>query len=169
MKNIKLKSLILSALLGFSALSQAAANSADKAGKNTGCFDDISLPENFIAFHSTFDSELAVWYQQLFQLETVKTFTFPDGNTKGVLMKRGNFIVEVFNKKALAGPEEKAQDKPGIMKFGIFTRARLPELQACLKQHGIKAPRIFQDTNLAADLLLVVDPEGNMFEIISAY
>ncbi|WDD99397.1 VOC family protein [Thalassomonas actiniarum] len=167
MKKVKLKPLILSALFGFSALSQAAAHSAGKAGKNTGCFDDISLPESFIAFDSGFDSELAAWYQQVFQLETVKTFTFPDGNTKGILMKRGHFVVEVFNKKALTEAAEKIPDKPGIMKFGFFTRAKLPQLQTCLQQHGIKAPRIFQDTNLAAGLLLVVDPEGNMFEIIS--
>lgn len=167
MNNLKLNSLALLTALGFSALSQATSYSGENSGKNIGCFDNITLPENFIALDSTFDSELAAWYQQLFQLTTVKAFTFPDGNSKGVLMKRGNFVVEVFNKKALAAPATKIPDNPGIMKFGFFTRANLAKLQTCLKQHGIKAPRIFQDTNLAADLLLVIDPEGNMFEVIS--
>lgn len=80
-------------------------------------------------------------------------------------MKRDDFVVEVFNKKLL---NESVQAKGrGVMKFGFFTNANLQGLQACLKKKKIKAKRIFKDKNLKASLLLVEDPEGNYFEVIT--
>jgi len=167
MKHTQLKQLILSALLGLSSLSQANTGIAETPKNSIKCFAEISLPAHFIALDTKFDSKLADWYRQVFHLKTVKSFTFPDGNTKGVLMKRGDFVVEIFNKKALNVPQHKPREQPGVMKFGFYAQAELTWLQTCLKQHGITAPRIFQDENLAAGLLLVADPEGNMFEVIS--
>lgn len=132
------------------------------------CFTDIQLSDNFIAIQTTFDSKLADWYQELFQLETVKKITFPDGKTKMALMKKNNFIVEVFNKKSIKSLEAKKSSDKGYLKFGIFSNSDLVDLKKCLVQNNIKATRIFKDANLKLDLLSVKDPEGNYFEIISA-
>lgn len=133
--------------------------------QDTSCFKNIKLSSSFIALETDFDSDLHHWYKEIFQLEMVKEFTFPDGNTKGVLMKRDDFVVEVFNKKQL---NESVQAKVrGVMKFGFFTNANLQDLQTCLKTKKIKAKRIFKDKNLKASLLLVEDPEGNHFEVIT--
>jgi len=128
------------------------------------CFEGIKISPSFIALETAFDSNLHQWYKQLFQLKKVKEFTFPDGNTKGVLMERDDFVVEVFNKKSL---NERAQRVgKGVMKFGFFADANLHNLQSCLKAQKIKAKRIFKDKNLKASLLLIEDPEGNYFEVI---
>lgn len=134
---------------------------------NKNCFNDIKLSANFIAIETSFDSGLADWYQELFQLETVKKITFPDGNTKMALMKKNNFIVEVFNKKSITSLETKSQNNQGYLKFGVFSDANLANLKKCLVQNNIKATRIYKDDNLKLDLLSVKDPEGNYFEIIS--
>ncbi|WDE12178.1 hypothetical protein [Thalassomonas haliotis] len=127
MIHLRPKAHILPVLLIFTALSQAKVNFADKPDKNISCFNDISLPESFIAFDAGFDSELATWYQRL---ERVKTFTFPDGNTKGVLMKRGKFVVEVFNKKSLNGPAGKSPDIPGIISSAFLPGPSYPSCKA---------------------------------------
>jgi hypothetical protein len=135
---------------------------------NKNCFTNINLSDNFIAIETTFDSNLADWYQDLFQLETVKKITFPNGNTKMALMKKNNFIVEIFNKKLITSLETKNSNDKGYMKFGIFSNANLADLKTCLIQNNIKATRIYKDDNLKLDLLSVKDPEGNYFEIISS-
>ena len=140
----------------------------DVSYNRTNCFTDIDLSDNFIAIETSFESNLADWYQELFELETVKKIIFPDGNTKMALMKKNNFIVEVFNKKSITSLEAKNPNEKGYMKFGIFCNVNLADLKKCLVQNNIKATRIFKDDNLKLDLLSVKDPEGNYFEIISA-
>jgi hypothetical protein len=53
------------------------------------------------------------------------------------------------------------------MKFGIYTNADLPTLKKCLLNKGVNAGRIFSDEKLGIDLLQIVDPEGNIIEVIS--
>lgn len=53
------------------------------------------------------------------------------------------------------------------MKFGFYTDANQIDLKACLKSKNINAGRIFRDNILGIDLLQVIDPEGNILEIIS--
>ena len=55
----------------------------------------------------------------------------------------------------------------GVNKVGIFTNANLPALKSCLNKIGVEATRIWQDKNLGIDLLQVIDPDGNVLEIIS--
>jgi len=139
--------------------------SVDAQQQDVYCFEGTKFSPSFIALETAFDSNLHQWYKELFQLETIKEFTFPDGNTKGVLMKRDDFVVEVFNKKSL---NESVQERGlGVLKFGFFTDANLQKLQTCLKTQKIKAKRIFKDKNLNASLLLIEDPEGNYFEVIT--
>jgi hypothetical protein len=149
---------------------------ANTATKNTietpSCFENISVEANFIAFTTTKNSDLATWYQQLFVLDTVKEFAFPDGKTTGVLMHKKDFIIEVFFKEdVLIGQQQAPQSTneqwQGINKVGVFTDADLPKLQLCLQKSGISATRIWQDKNLPIDLLQVIDPEKNVLEIIS--
>ncbi len=160
MKNSKV---FILGVIGVSCFLSASVSAQQQQGAS--CFESIMFSPSFIALETAFDSNLHQWYKQLFQLETVKEFTFPDGNTKGVLMKRDDFVVEVFNKKSL---NEDAQKKGrGVMKFGFFTDSNLQNLQACLKTQSVNAKRIFEDKNLKASLLLVEDPEGNHFEVIA--
>ena len=136
------------------------------------CFDDINIEPGFVALTSSRESNLADWYKDLFNLEVVKTFGSGEQATTGVLMKKGEFALEVFNKKYPVIPE---QLKPkihrsnwnGISKVGVYTSANLDKLKSCLVADGVKATRIFDDTNLNIKLLLVIDPENNYLEIIT--
>ncbi len=136
------------------------------------CFDSVKIEPGFIAFNSSTDSELGGWYQRLFGMEIVKEFSFPEGIATGVLMHRGEFIIEIFYRADLLqsngdtnqpGPAPRA----GVMKVGVFTDANLLDLQQCLKEQGLNAGRIFGDEKLGIDLLQVTDPEQNTLEIIS--
>ena len=64
-------------------------------------------------------------------------------------------------------PKSTQDEWQGINKVGIFTNADLPTLKHCLIEAGVKASRIWQDKNLAVDLLQVMDPDGNVLEIIT--
>jgi hypothetical protein len=136
------------------------------------CFDSVKIEPGFIAFNSNMDSELDDWYQRLFGMEIVKEFSFPDGAATGVLMRRGEFIIEVFYRADLLQPSgdvykpDPAQ-RVGVMKVGVFTDANLLDLQQCLKEQGLNAGRIFGDEKLGIDLLQITDPEQNTLEIIS--
>jgi hypothetical protein len=136
---------------------------AEKKKKNS-CFESIVFSPSFIALETSFNSDLQLWYKNVFQLDTVKEFTFSDGRTKGSLMKRGDFIIEVFNKSSLE-PSQK-ENSLGVMKFGFFVKTNLDDLKNCLISQNISAKRIFNDKNLSARLLLIEDPEGNHFEVI---
>lgn len=136
------------------------------------CFDPVKIEPGFIAFNSNIDSELGDWYQRLFGLEIVKEFSFPDGAATGVLMHRGEFIIEIFYRADLLHVSGDAQEpgpaqRHGVMKVGVFTDANLLDLQQCLKEQGVNAGRIFGDENLGIELLQVTDPEQNTLEIIS--
>ena len=136
------------------------------------CFDPVKIEPGFIAFNSNMDGELGDWYQRLFGMEIVKEFSFPDGVTTGVLMHRGEFIIEIFYRPELLLPsgdthEPSPAQRVGVMKVGVFTDANLLDLQQCLKEQGLNAGRIFSDEKLGIDLLQVTDPEQNTLEIIS--
>jgi len=136
------------------------------------CFANIKLEANLIAFTAGKGSSLANWYQQVFDLKTVKEFAFPDGKTTGVLMHKNDFIIEVFFKEELLVakeqvPQSSADQWQGVNKIGIFSNADLPKLKHCLNTIGVNATRIWKDKNLGIDLLQVVDPDGNVLEIIS--
>lgn len=136
------------------------------------CFSRVIIEPGFIAFTSKKSSKLAGWYQTLLGLNIVKKFSFPDGSINGVLMHKGEFIVEVFNRDdALEQqdyvPTAKPEQWSGVMKFGIYTNANLATLKQCLNKRGINAGRIFNDAKLNIDLLQVIDPELNVLEIIS--
>jgi uncharacterized glyoxalase superfamily protein PhnB len=60
-----------------------------KYAQTQSCFDKVSLEPSLIAFTPTKDSTLADWYKQVFGLETVKEFSFPDGTVTGSLMHKG--------------------------------------------------------------------------------
>lgn len=137
----------------------------------SSCFDGHTLEPNFIALATDSKSSLASWYQKVFALETVKEFTFPDGSVTGKLMRRGEFVVEIFARKELFDRLDyqrlsSAEHWRGVMKFGFYTDAKLPKLKQCLISKGVKAGRIYKDKNLQVDLLQVVDPENNILEII---
>ncbi len=137
----------------------------------SSCFTEITLEPSFIALATDDSSSLANWYQQTFALEIVKEFTFPDGSVTGKLMRRGEFVVEIFARKELFDRLDyqslsSAEHWRGVMKFGFYTDAKLPKLKQCLISKGIKAGRIYKDENLQVDLLQVVDPENNILEII---
>lgn len=136
------------------------------------CLSKIILEPSFIAVTTHKDSGLGKWYQSTFGLEVVKEFAFPDGSTTGILMKKDEFVVEIFYRKdALKKrnfmPDSNAEQWSGFMKFGFYTNANLIQLKECLKSKAINAGRIFRDENLGVDLLQVIDPEGNVLEIIS--
>lgn len=135
------------------------------------CFDDMVIEPAFIAFTAKAGSNLGTWYQDVFGLDIAKTFGSEDGAIKGVLMRREEFVVELFFRKDAIHPlEEMPLTHPaqwqGIKKFGIYTDANLTELKTCLLQNDIDAGRIFNDEILGIDLLLVTDPENNSIEII---
>jgi hypothetical protein len=137
----------------------------------SSCFDAHILEPNFIALATDSNSSLANWYQKVFALETIKEFEFPDGSVTGKLMRRDEFVVEIFAKKKLFDRLDyqslsSAEHWRGVMKFGFYTDAKLPKLKQCLISKGIKAGRIYKDENLQVDLLQVIDPENNVLEII---
>lgn len=145
-----------------------------QAQETETCFDAVKLEPAFIAFSTSKDSKLGTWYQETFGLEIVKEFSFPDGSVTGVLMKRDEFVVELFYRKNGYDtkdyvPNSKSDEWKGFMKFGMYTNANLKELRDCLKKKGVNAGRIYNDKNLKVDLLQVIDPEGNVLEIISRH
>ena len=136
------------------------------------CFDPVKIEPGLIAFNSSMDSDLGDWYQRLFGLEIVKEFSFPDGTATGVLMHRGEFIIEIFYRADLLQLSDEVHEpglaqRHGVMKVGVFTDANLLDLQQCLKEQGVNAGRIFADEKLGIELLQVTDPEQNILEIIS--
>lgn len=146
--------------------------STDLRAESRSCFDEINLEASFFALTTTKQSELADWYQRIFGLETAKEFSFPDGTVTGTLMRKEEFVVEIFNRDdvletldyvADAAPEQWR----GVMKVGFYTDANLPMLKKCLLAQGVKAGRIFGDDKLGIDLLQVIDPEQNVLEIVS--
>ena len=146
--------------------------SASVYAQNSTCFNEVVIEPGFIAFTTNKESKLADWYQTTFGLSVVKEFSFADGTVNGILMNKGEFIVEVFNREDAFEASDYAQKvKPeqwrGVMKFGIFTNANLSILKQCLNNNGIEAGRIFEDEKLGIDLLQVIDPEQNVIEIIS--
>jgi len=167
-------SLLTSFILGLTFVSNlAAANTVnDNAIETEKCFANIELEASLIAFTAGKGSSLANWYQQVFDLKTVKEFAFPDGKTTGVLMHKNDFIIEVFFKEELLVakeqvPQSSADQWQGVNKVGIFSNADLPQLKQCLNTIGVNATRIWQDKNLGIDLLQVIDPDGNVLEIVS--
>ncbi|MFT5752283.1 MAG: hypothetical protein ACI86L_001796 [Dokdonia sp.] len=54
----------------------------------------------------------------------------------------------------------------GFMKIGFYTNANLIALKACFQSNTINAGKVFRDKNLGVYLLQVIDPEGNVLEII---
>jgi hypothetical protein len=137
----------------------------------SSCFQSHTLEPNFIALATDSKSSLANWYQQVFALETVKTFAFPDRSVTGKLMRKGDFVVEIFARKKIFDRNDyqdlsSAEHWRGVMKFGFYTDAELPKLKQCLLNKGINAGRIYHDENLKVDLLQVLDPEKNILEII---
>ncbi|MBL4670669.1 MAG: hypothetical protein JKX81_00305 [Arenicella sp.] len=140
--------------------------------QDSSCFEKTIIEPSFIAFTTDKESKLAGWYQTTFGLNVVKEFSFPDGTVNGVLMNKGEFVVEVFNRDdALERRDYARTAKPeqwrGVMKFGIYTNANLSTLKQCLNDQGVKAGRIFSDKKLGINLLQVIDPEENVLEIIS--
>ncbi|MGJ8563922.1 MAG: VOC family protein [Alphaproteobacteria bacterium] len=138
------------------------------------CLSGIELPSMFIALTSNFESELGSWYSQLFDLEVVKEFQSPDGDMRGTLMRRGNFVVEIFYQKKLNDRNSFVQNSQpsqwkGYRKTGVYVDANIRQLKDCFLENGISAGRIFRDDNLNIDLLLVRDPEDNIIEMIEKH
>jgi len=136
------------------------------------CLNKVHLEPSFIAFTTHKNSKLGNWYKNTFGLEIVKEFAFPDGSVTGILMRKGEFVVEIFYrndvlKKSDFKPDSNSEQWSGFMKFGFYTDTNLIDLKTCLKSKNINAGRIFRDDNLGVDLLQVIDPEGNVLEIIS--
>ena len=103
------------------------------------CFDSVNIEPGFIAFNSNTDSELGDWYRRLFGMEVVKEFSFPDGLATGVLMHRGEFIIEIFYRADLHQPSGEAHgsgpaQRAGVTKVGVFTTVNLLDLHQCLKE-----------------------------------
>lgn len=149
-------------------------NAIGQNKKPNNCLSKVHLEPTFIAFTTHKGSELGNWYKNTFGLEIVKEFAFPDGSITGVLMKKDEFVVEIFYRNdALKKSDLESDSNPeqwsGFMKFGFYTDANLVDLKACLKRKNINAGRIFKDENLGVDLLQVIDPEGNVLEIISRH
>jgi hypothetical protein len=145
---------------------------SNSAFAHTGnCFDNIKIEPSFIGFTEPKKSNLGEWYKNTFGLTTVKEFAFPDGSVTGILMNKGEFIVEVFHRddalKAANIVELNKHQVTGVMKFGLFTDADLPKLKQCLTKSGVNATRIWKDKNLHIDMLQVTDPSGNVIEVIT--
>lgn len=139
---------------------------------NETCFSGIRLEPAFIALTTEHESKLDTWYQQVFGLEVVKRFSTANGDAKGVLMKNGELVVEVFKRKEPLVPERVKPSIPraywnGYLKVGVFTNADLEILKQCLVSRGVMASRIFDDEKLNVKLLHVTDPEDNSLEIIT--
>jgi len=141
------------------------------AANTNNCFESVNIEPSFIGFTETKNSNLGEWYKNTFGLTVVKEFTFPDGSVTGVLMNKGEFIVEVFHRddalKATDVVELNKHQVTGVMKFGLFTDANLPQLKQCLTKSGVNATRIWKDKNLHVDMLQVTDPSGNVIEVIA--
>lgn len=138
------------------------------------CFKDVSIEPGFAAFTTTKTSKLADWYKSVFAMEVVKEFSFPDGSITGTLLRRGEFVAEVFRRDDALVPVNvsagsKSEQWAGVMKVGIYTNADLTSLKTCLQEKGVQAGRIFKDPLLKVDLLLVKDPEDNMIEVITRH
>lgn len=136
------------------------------------CFDKVKLEPSFIALSTKKNSELGDWYQRTFGLKIAKGFSFPDGTVTGVLMQKGEFVVEVFYRDDALERRDyvhksRSEQWRGFIKFGVYTDANLLDLKQCLKDQGVKAGRIFNDKKLGIDLLQVTDLEQNVLEIIS--
>lgn len=160
----KIVIIISSLLISFNAIGQK--------NELNNCLNKISLEPSFIAFTTHKNSELGEWHKNTFGLEIVKEFAFPEGSITGVLMRKGEFVVEIFYrndalKKSGLEPDSNAEQWSGFMKFGFYTDANLIDLKACFIRKNINAGRIFKDDNLGVDLLQVIDPEGNVLKIIS--
>ena len=160
----KIVLLVTALIISFNALGQK--------NELNNCLSNVELEPSFIAFTTHKNSELGEWYKNTFGLEIVKEFAFPDGSATGVLMRKGEFVVEIFYrndalKTSDFKPDSNAEQWSGFMKFGCYTNANLIDLKACLENKNINAGRIFRDDNLGIDLLQVIDPEGNTLEIIS--
>lgn len=145
----------------------------EKAADNS-CFANVNVEPVLVAFTTSKISKIAVWYKDIFGMEVVKEFAFPDGSVTGTLMRRGEFVVEVFRRDdaiapVIVSPTSKQEQWAGVMKVGVYTDADLPSLKSCLKGKGVQAGRIFKDPLLNIDLLLVTDPEGNMVEVMSRH
>ena len=98
--------------------------------QSRSCFDEVKLEPGFIAFTTHKHSKLADWYKRVFDLETAKEFSFPDGTVTGVLMHKKEFVVEVFNRNdALQGhdyvPDASPEQWLGVAKYGVYTNADL--------------------------------------------
>ena len=136
------------------------------------CLTKVNLEPSFIAFTTHKNSTLGNWYKNAFGLEIIKEFALSDGIATGILMKKGEFVVEIFFrndalKKRGLMPDSNFEVRSGFKKVGFYTDANLVTLKACFKSKSINAGRIFKDVNLEVDLLQVIDPEGNILEIIS--
>jgi len=136
------------------------------------CFANVTIEPGFVAFTTHKKSTLDQWYRRVFNLKTIKEFSFPDGSVDGLLMRRDEFVVEVFKRDdVLQGKTLKPKAKPsqwaGVKKVGIYSNAKLDTLKLCLLQQGVQAGRIYDDKNLGIRLLHVTDPESNNLEIIS--
>jgi hypothetical protein len=138
------------------------------------CLGEVKLPSGFFALTSDYESTLGNWYAQLFNLEVAKEFQLPDGQTRGVLMRRGDFVVEIFYQKgavdrSLIQSSSQVAHWKGFQKVGIFVDSNVHQLKECLLEEGVSAGRIFRDDSLNIDLLLVRDPEENIIEIIQRH
>lgn len=140
--------------------------------EHQNCLDNHKIESGFIAITTHENSDLAEWYQNSFGMEQVKYFESADGNSRGVILRKDKFVVEIIFRRDLVKrkavrPQVKNEEWDGLLKFGVYTDANLLELKDCLLRNGINAGRIFKDKELKEDLLLVRDPEGNMMELIS--
>lgn len=143
---------------------------SERDGRN--CFSELEFESGFIAITTSKDSELGDWYKESFDMEQIKEFASADGNSTGIILRKNQFVVEILFRNDLierkdSGPGAGNEKWYGLQKFGVYTNADLLELKQCLLENGINAGRIFRDSELGEDLLLVKDPEGNMMEIIS--
>lgn len=129
------------------------------------CFADVKLEPAFIAYTSKKESGLGAWYQKVFGLEIVKEFSFPDGSVTGVLMRKDEFVVEVFYHDSAKSIQ--VEHPEGVKKWGVFSNANLSVLKQCLTTSGVKAGRIWKDKNLGIDMLQVIDQRNNVLEIIA--
>lgn len=139
--------------------------------QSQSCFYQVKIEPAFIAFTASKNSQLGAWYKKTFDLETVKEFAFPDGSVTGILMRKEEFIVEVFyrdevHEKIDYAPKSKTEQWTGVMKSGFYVNADLIQLKQCLLEQGVQATRIWQDKKLGIDLLQVIDPNKNVLEII---
>lgn len=135
---------------------------------NQSCFADLDMESGFIAINTHSNSDLADWYRENLGMRIVKEFDSHDQQLKGIILKKDNFVVEILFRKELSASENSVErsKNAGLMKYGVFINKDLETLKNCLLAKNIKAGRIFRDEELGVDLLLLKDPEGNIFELI---